>query len=108
MSFLVLLFFFFFKAEDGIRDIGVTGVQTCALPILERRDGLEGFVRSRPSCPISSSRSFKYARTAVAVLLLNGTMRCLPPLPRTRTIFAVRFRSSRSRPTSSLRRRPDA
>src|SRR3712207_5752351 len=27
------LFFFFFQAEDGIRDIGVTGVQTCALPI---------------------------------------------------------------------------
>src|SRR5947209_16557957 len=26
--------FFFFQAEDGIRDIGVTGVQTCALPIL--------------------------------------------------------------------------
>src|SRR3712207_1556279 len=25
--------FFFFQAEDGIRDIGVTGVQTCALPI---------------------------------------------------------------------------
>src|SRR3712207_8331582 len=28
--------FFFFKAEDGIRDIGVTGVQTCALPIFAR------------------------------------------------------------------------
>src|SRR3712207_9443921 len=25
--------FFFFQAEDGIRDIGVTGVQTCAFPI---------------------------------------------------------------------------
>src|SRR3712207_1481373 len=25
----------FFQAEDGIRDIGVTGVQTCALPILQ-------------------------------------------------------------------------
>src|SRR3712207_9147351 len=25
--------FFFFQAEDGIRDIGVTGVQTCAVPI---------------------------------------------------------------------------
>src|SRR3712207_7000716 len=25
--------YFFFQAEDGIRDIGVTGVQTCALPI---------------------------------------------------------------------------
>ena len=29
----VVLLFFFFQAEDGIRDIGVTGVQTCALPI---------------------------------------------------------------------------
>src|SRR3712207_8379272 len=28
------VYFFFFQAEDGIRDIGVTGVQTCALPIL--------------------------------------------------------------------------
>src|ERR671912_787702 len=27
--------FFFFQAEDGIRDIGVTGVQTCALPIFQ-------------------------------------------------------------------------
>src|SRR5260370_5242126 len=26
-------FFFFFQAEDGIRDSSVTGVQTCALPI---------------------------------------------------------------------------
>src|SRR3712207_7696458 len=29
------MFFFFFQAEDGIRDIGVTGVQTCALPIYD-------------------------------------------------------------------------
>ena len=28
--------FFFFQAEDGIRDWSVTGVQTCALPILEQ------------------------------------------------------------------------
>src|SRR3712207_8532262 len=27
------IIFFFFQEEDGIRDIGVTGVQTCALPI---------------------------------------------------------------------------
>src|SRR6266853_6315547 len=32
------MFFFFFQAEDGIRDLTVTGVQTCALPI------------SRPGC----------------------------------------------------------
>src|SRR2546430_11795696 len=29
----VICFFFFFQAEDGIRDLTVTGVQTCALPI---------------------------------------------------------------------------
>src|SRR3712207_4163543 len=36
MDFVLIVecgFFFFFQAEDGIRDIGVTGVQTCALPI---------------------------------------------------------------------------
>src|SRR5690606_41107970 len=30
------LLFFFFQAEDGIRDFHVTGVQTCALPISEQ------------------------------------------------------------------------
>src|SRR3712207_9471899 len=30
---------FFCQAEDGIRDIGVTGVQTCALPICGYADG---------------------------------------------------------------------
>src|SRR5690554_1573530 len=32
-----ILFFFFFQAEDGIRDADVTGVQTCALPIWTRK-----------------------------------------------------------------------
>src|SRR2546428_12270519 len=32
-----IFFFFFFQAEDGIRDLIVTGVQTCALPILQVR-----------------------------------------------------------------------
>src|SRR5205085_7928982 len=31
-------FFFFFQAEDGIRDLTVTGVQTCALPICADAD----------------------------------------------------------------------
>src|SRR3712207_7203316 len=34
---VIFSFFFFFQAEDGIRDIGVTGVQTCALPIYSAR-----------------------------------------------------------------------
>src|SRR5256886_16671704 len=31
-----IFYFFFFQAEDGIRDLTVTGVQTCALPISNR------------------------------------------------------------------------
>src|SRR5690349_25141243 len=34
-----MFFFFFFQAEDGIRDLYVTGVQTCALPICKRYPG---------------------------------------------------------------------
>src|SRR5437879_13721002 len=32
----MVVYIFFFQAEDGIRDTSVTGVQTCALPILPR------------------------------------------------------------------------
>src|SRR3989442_2558274 len=35
----MFVFFFFFQAEDGIRDADVTGVQTCALPIYGERAG---------------------------------------------------------------------
>src|SRR5690348_18081106 len=35
-NFICFVVFFFFQAEDGIRDGRVTGVQTCALPIWER------------------------------------------------------------------------
>src|SRR6266436_193732 len=36
------VFVFFFQAEDGIRDVAVTGVQTCALPIsAAKRLGVE-------------------------------------------------------------------
>src|SRR6266850_1927518 len=33
---MIVFYFFFFQAEDGIRDYKVTGVQTCALPISTR------------------------------------------------------------------------
>src|SRR2546422_2043403 len=42
---LLCRLFFFFQAEDGIRDVAVTGVQTCALPISPAggaRAGLSG------------------------------------------------------------------
>src|SRR6266576_218336 len=42
--------FFFFQAEDGIRDLYVTGVQTCALPIsISRRE----FVKATALAPLA-------------------------------------------------------
>src|SRR3989449_9224847 len=58
----VFHFFFFFQAEDGIRDVAVTGVQTCALPISQRatadailevrnqRSGVEGLEHAWRLC----------------------------------------------------------
>src|SRR5256885_4449218 len=50
-------FFFFFQAEDGIRDYKVTGVQTCALPILEVKEGNAGGDGVATSKEISNSCS---------------------------------------------------
>src|SRR5437868_12042385 len=46
--------FFFFQAEDGIRDRNVTGVQTCALPIFRAGGKLSVHFLSAPT-PISDS-----------------------------------------------------
>src|SRR2546429_511591 len=55
--------FFFFQAEDGIRDVAVTGVQTCALPIcasIFKPAAASALIRRR------FCGSSKYPRTAVA------------------------------------------
>src|SRR5690606_40602799 len=52
---LGLFFFFFFQAEDGIRDFHVTGVQTCALPILPWARRIDS-VASRHACSSRTSR----------------------------------------------------
>src|SRR5215813_14383802 len=39
LTLILVVGFFFFQAEDGIRDADVTGVQTCALPILPGSSG---------------------------------------------------------------------
>src|SRR2546422_8437881 len=58
--------FFFFQAEDGIRDVAVTGVQTCALPISST---LSRCMISRPwgSCsPTRRSRRSSTTRTTTS------------------------------------------
>src|SRR5699024_12103191 len=43
----IFFFFFFFQAEDGIRDRNVTGVQTCALPILRKVEPFDKRLKER-------------------------------------------------------------
>src|SRR5438552_17174325 len=62
MSYYNIYIFFFFQAEDGIRDDLVTGVQTCALPISGRTETalpISCGRRGRPDWPrpIGSRRS---------------------------------------------------
>src|SRR6266404_6654846 len=51
-----MFFFFFFQAEDGIRDKLVTGVQTCALPILgvTRGDRVAVLLPNRPEWVVAA------------------------------------------------------
>src|SRR2546429_7229622 len=44
---------FFFQAEDGIRDVAVTGVQTCALPIWAIDGGFSAVNRLTIKVPVS-------------------------------------------------------
>src|SRR5260370_12684824 len=61
-----VLHFFFFQAEDGIRDSSVTGVQTCALPICllaslfeHARFAEPGFPDHEQSLPLPGARAFE-------------------------------------------------
>src|SRR5256885_8711826 len=58
----ILSFCFFFQAEDGIRDYKVTGVQTCALPILALE--LLGGRQQRPDAPVPDADMAAAARMA--------------------------------------------
>src|SRR3989449_4771170 len=49
-------FYFFFQAEDGIRDVAVTGVQTCALPIAMSKFGSQRLVAKAIAYALSAGR----------------------------------------------------
>src|SRR2546430_14949557 len=55
----IYLIFFFFQAEDGIRDLTVTGVQTCALPI----SGTQARCRETPADSFGPRRQQDSLRT---------------------------------------------
>src|SRR5438093_11267939 len=72
------VFFFFFQAEDGIRDWSVTGVQTCALPISIqlRREGRDIISLSvgEPDFPV-----FPHVEAAISEALRKGQTKYTAP-----------------------------
>src|SRR2546430_12715681 len=71
------VFFFFFQAEDGIRDLTVTGVQTCALPIS----------RSLSAASVACSTVITCATESA-----NAVARAVCTLSTTRMLSAVTFK----------------
>src|SRR2546427_12620257 len=92
---MICLLFFFFQAEDGIRDLTVTGVQTCALPISRwtcslRREGLT-ICKALSPCSIPSRMKGISTRYLSADVRKNVQM-CMPSSkfsPKRRTDFRV-------------------
>src|SRR5256886_13121061 len=54
--------FFFFQAEDGIRDLTVTGVQTCALPIYRQRGQVHAAGRAHHGGGVAARRRGRVRR----------------------------------------------
>src|SRR2546422_7337467 len=81
------MFFFFFQAEDGIRDVAVTGVQTCALPISFRIEQREGGMTTRAW--IDAQGHIVRAETAVGFVM-------------ERTAFELAYTNFRHRDTTRL------
>src|SRR2546430_7888012 len=63
--------FFFFQAEDGIRYLTVTGVQTCALPISCWRAGTRSTWTYRATCSSRRTTSGEAGLTRIALVLLG-------------------------------------
>src|SRR5260370_29735923 len=61
-------FFFFFQAEDGIRDSSVTGVQTCALPIWIEIEGI--------APPFSSDQRSAMPSISIRVAMRSAKFSC--------------------------------
>src|SRR5258708_6073571 len=69
----ILFFFFFFQAEDGIRDDLVTGVQTCALPISQWRRSSPAFME--PECWAGTAPLRRQVNWAPSQLRVNYSLK---------------------------------
>src|SRR5690625_7743312 len=71
-----LIFFFFFLAEDGIRDGHVTGVQTCALPIYVGQHAVGDAAEVMIAQLLSSRRLRSYQRAPAYFEIQIGRASC--------------------------------
>src|SRR6266540_3354021 len=77
-------FFFFFQAEDGIRDRDVTGVQTCALPISCWPKNCDGAI-ALPG--VAASNWYGGRATTTTSPLREGCSESLPSTSRSSSFF---------------------
>src|SRR2546425_1417185 len=116
---MAYIFFFFFQAEDGIRDKLVTGVQTCALPISVRRarrprrllSGPRPAARNRSSGPDRPSPrrpSSCDGRGANRPAALRARTWSVPRIPVPGVSPVLRYRQAPSRPAAGDPRVPGA
>src|SRR2546422_11172282 len=102
-------FFFFFQAEDGIRDVAVTGVQTCALPIWSTCSGWPTRWRSTTAwtAPRSTSTRSTSRSRAITPSARSASSRSWPSPTRSRRAAASpcagRSRRGGSAPTGCWR-----
>src|SRR5689334_17435318 len=89
---LLVVVFFFFQAEDGIRDGTVTGVQTCALPICQGRLAQPRGYLTVTVAPAPSRAAF--ALSALSLLTFSSTVLGAPS---TRSLASLRPRLVRLR-----------
>src|SRR5690606_36645861 len=78
VSFAILSFpcctsgsFFFFQAEDGIRDFHVTGVQTCALPICDEVYVYTGFFEGLGDITVVANNGFQLTNNVIGTSAKN-------------------------------------
>src|SRR5256885_12001942 len=80
MSCAYMVLFFFFQAEDGIRDYKVTGVQTCALPICKAAiffGGGNGVLYAFEALKPGMARDRKSTRLNSSHLVISYAVFCL-------------------------------
>src|SRR5688572_31714129 len=72
--------FFFFQAEDGIRDLTVTGVQTCALPISDSVTATAMAYVHVQSCTSTYTNQLTNPSTTISTIHSGRTTPCSPSI----------------------------